>query len=262
MFSLNAISSDSFLYILFVIFLFAVLYYVCHAIFFTFFNLAFGIKERNKRSFLPDLAPSILTLMMWMVSFLMVKAIPYNGLFPAFFSDFNSILTILTATGAFFLIDFIEYWMHFMLHKIPFLWRFHKIHHDPTHLNWSKAIRLSSIESFSTSFLVNLILLLFFGKEKLLFLAVLFGFKRFYGFFLHSNTDIAYGNSLRLFASPRFHHWHHGADIQNPQNLSTLFPFWDKLFGTYYGEGTEMPSAYGLISHESKINIMPTIMQK
>jgi hypothetical protein len=37
---------------------------------------------------------------------------------------------------AFFLFDFLGYWTHRWAHEVPFLWRFHAVHHSPEHMDW------------------------------------------------------------------------------------------------------------------------------
>ncbi|PCJ63025.1 MAG: hypothetical protein COA79_02620 [Planctomycetota bacterium] len=254
MFLMKSISIDNFIVAPFLMLLFAIIYYAVNGVFFSFFNFLFGINGRKNSSKRVDFTKSMLTLMMWMLSFSLISLLPEFGFQPAFLSDIYSFWTIAIILIAFILIDFLEYWIHLFFHKSPFLWKFHRVHHESFELNWSKALRLSVVESFGTSLFINLFLFILFGKEKLILLVILFGSKRFYGFFLHSNTDVAYGKAVLYFSSPRFHHWHHATLTQNPLNLSTLFPIWDKIFGTYYGEGSEIPRIYGIRNSEDKLS--------
>lgn len=233
---------------------FAILYYCAHAIFFTIFNLAFGIKGRTNNSLIPDFFHAMLTLIMWLSSYLVVNGISKEDFPTLNIGSLNDFILYGTVLLAFILIDFMEYWIHFAFHRFPILWFFHKVHHKPKEMNWAKAVRLSIVESFGTALIMNLFVFFIFGEEKLLFLTILFTFKRFYGFFLHSNTDFALGKASLIFNTPRFHHWHHATYAQRPVNLSTIFPFWDKLFKTYYGEGDAMPEVYGIIQQNADIN--------
>lgn len=63
----------------------------------------------------------------------------------------------------------------------------------------------------------------------------------------NSNQD---GYFNKFISSPRFHHLYHSTSSKSIINLSTLFPVWDKLFGTYYGEGGEIPKKYGILEDE------------
>ena len=122
----------------------------------------------------------------------------------------------------FFVIDLIEYGIHFAYHKVLWLWKFHKVHHEPTSLNWPKAIRLFLFEAFTTSFIINCILLFFFGNNYLLIISIAFSIKRFYGLFLHSNTDLDYGFFSSFISSPRFHPWHHSISVKQPDRKSVV----------------------------------------
>ncbi len=243
---INSLTIENLFFSLLAVVIISFLYYLFHSIFFKFFNVAFGIKERKKNSFISDLPFSMLTLMMWMLSYLFTNLLSYNGLINTYILDYNSLTLSIAFVTAFIAIDWLEYCIHYAYHKFPLFWKIHSVHHSPISLNWSKALRLSIFESFTTSLLVNLILLYFFGNENLLLFSIAFSVKRFYGLFLHSNTDLEYGVVSNFISSPRFHHWHHSISAKQPINLSTMFPFWDKIFGTYYGEGSEIPKEYGL----------------
>ena len=45
-----------------------------------------------------------------------------------------------------FLKDFLEYWVHRMLHRIPFLWRYHKLHHTVKEIYWIENFRFHWME--------------------------------------------------------------------------------------------------------------------
>ena len=42
------------------------------------------------------------------------------------------------------LTDFVQYWVHRAFHRVPMLWRFHRIHHDPLHRCDSPSVRRSA----------------------------------------------------------------------------------------------------------------------
>lgn len=230
----------------------AIFYYFFHALFFGIFNLIFGIKERKIWLTKSDFFYAILTLVIWMFSYLLVNLKSQVGwLEPKILHD-NIFKVTIFSIIIFFAIDLIEYGIHFAYHKVSWLWKFHKVHHEPTSLNWPKAIRLSLFEAFTTSFIINCILLFFFGNNYLLIISIAFSIKRFYGLFLHSNTDLDYGFLSSFISSPRFHHWHHSISVKQPANLSNLLSIWDKIFGTFYGEGSEIPKEYGIKPEEKQ----------
>ena len=58
---------------------------------------------------------------------------------------------------------------------------------------------------------------------------------RLYTVLLHANIDLTYGPLDRVFASPRFHHWHHAADgTGTHHNFAGLFSLFDWLLGTWH----------------------------
>jgi lathosterol oxidase len=64
---------------------------------------------------------------------------------------------------------------------------------------------------------------------------------------IHSNTRINFGFIKYIFATPQYHHWHHCEDPKYyGKNFATIFPFIDKLFGTYYLPDNEWPEGTGV----------------
>jgi sterol desaturase/sphingolipid hydroxylase (fatty acid hydroxylase superfamily) len=47
----------------------------------------------------------------------------------------------------FFASDFVGYWIHRAMHRVPALWRFHKLHHEATELSWLDAWRQHPVDS-------------------------------------------------------------------------------------------------------------------
>jgi lathosterol oxidase len=64
---------------------------------------------------------------------------------------------------------------------------------------------------------------------------------------IHSNTRINFGILKYIIVTPQYHHWHHcEAPEYYGKNFATIFPFIDKMFGTYYLPGNEWPKSTGL----------------
>jgi sterol desaturase/sphingolipid hydroxylase (fatty acid hydroxylase superfamily) len=50
-----------------------------------------------------------------------------------------------------------------------------------------------------------------------------------------------------LVVTPRFHHWHHGAEVEAiDKNFAVHLPWLDRLFGTYHAPVNQWPQAYGI----------------
>ena len=64
---------------------------------------------------------------------------------------------------------------------------------------------------------------------------------------IHANTSINFGILKYIITTPQYHHWHHCVDSEHyGKNFAVVFPFIDKIFGTYYLPGKEWPSGTGI----------------
>jgi len=133
--------------------------------------------------------------------------------------------------------DIGAYWGHRLSHKWRLLWRFHVIHHSPTHVDWLVNTRAHPIDLVFTR-LCGLAPLFAFGLAQttqgvnampvLLTMVMLF-----WSFVIHANVTWRFGWLEYLVATPAFHHWHHTNDELRDKNFAAIFPFVDMLFGTF-----------------------------
>ena len=65
-----------------------------------------------------------------------------------------------------------------------------------------------------------------------------------WSFCIHANLRWRLGPLEELIASPAFHHWHHTKDDHKDHNYSSMLPFMDRVFGTFYLP-REWPAEYG-----------------
>jgi len=141
------------------------------------------------------------------------------------------------------LTDFIGYWLHRLFHGQR-LWRIHAIHHSSVDLDWLSAARVHPVNDIvnkagQAGIVVSL------GYSPLL-LAGTLPFFTFYAIFQHANVSWDFGPLRKIFASPRFHRWHHtSADAGRDKNFAGLLPLWDILFGTYYMPAAQ-PTEFGV----------------
>jgi len=143
------------------------------------------------------------------------------------------------------------YWGHRVAHTNAFLWRFHAVHHAPTALDWLINTRAHPIDMVFTRLcgLTPLYLLGLAGRgaadgNMAAILVVLAG--TIWGFFLHANIGWRLGPVEHLFASPRFHHWHHVQSGPIDRNFASMLPLLDRLFGTLHLPPKMWPPDYGL----------------
>lgn len=131
-----------------------------------------------------------------------------------------------------FLGNLIGYWSHRLTHTVPILWRFHKIHHSPRHMDWLAGVRHHPLEQAWGGFFIGVPLIFIgFQFEQVALIEIVNGL---WGVFLHSNTRLRFKRLRYVVATPEYHHWHHSADPQHYNTNYSLFPWIDKAFGTYH----------------------------
>jgi sterol desaturase/sphingolipid hydroxylase (fatty acid hydroxylase superfamily) len=138
--------------------------------------------------------------------------------------------------------DFLIYWGHRLQHSIPFLWRFHKVHHSAERLDWLAAHREHPLDSIYTIGLINLpMLIVGFPME---ILAGVIAFRGIWAIYIHSNVRLSIGPLKKIIGSPELHHWHHHLD-RDAGNYANISPLMDILFSTYVCPDHE-PEAVGI----------------
>jgi sterol desaturase/sphingolipid hydroxylase (fatty acid hydroxylase superfamily) len=147
--------------------------------------------------------------------------------------------------------DFGYYWGHRWMHEIPFLWRFHSIHHNAPEIDWLVNTHVHPLDIVFAS-LASLIPIYAFGLDHPVMgsqgsvvplLAVIIG--RLWGFFIHANLRWRLAWLTPLIATPAFHHWHHTNDEHTDKNYASMLPIMDILFGSWYMP-KQWPPSYGI----------------
>jgi sterol desaturase/sphingolipid hydroxylase (fatty acid hydroxylase superfamily) len=141
------------------------------------------------------------------------------------------------------------YWGHRWSHEIPFLWRFHSIHHAPEHLDWLVNTRAHPVDMVFTR-LCGLTPLYILGLAQpagsgALVPVIVTVAGTFWAFFIHANLRWRLGPLEWLVSTPAFHHWHHTNDENRDHNYAALLPFVDRLFGTHHLPN-RWPPSYGV----------------
>ncbi len=146
-----------------------------------------------------------------------------------------------------------SYWGHRWSHQIPFLWRFHALHHSAEEMDWLVNSRAHPIDMFFVR-LCGLVPMYVLGLAQPMpnrvdlapVLVTILGTA--WSFFIHANLRWRFGWLEWMVSSPAFHHWHHtndGPDLIN-KNYSAMLPWVDRLFGTFYLPKRAWPSKYGI----------------
>ncbi len=128
-----------------------------------------------------------------------------------------------------------QYTVHYLLHRVKWMWKFHMIHHSDTHLDATSGTRHHPGD---------------FVMREMFALAAVFvtgapaGYYFFYRFctifftyFTHANIYLPVWIDKPLsyiFITPNVHKFHH--HFERPwtdTNFGNIFSIWDRLFGTF-----------------------------
>ncbi len=141
-------------------------------------------------------------------------------------------LAILLAIVA---MDLIIYGQHRLFHKVPWLWRVHRVHHADVDYDVTLGSRFHPVEII-LSMLIKLAAVVLLGAPPaavVLFEVLLNGL----AMFNHGNISMPLGidRALRLFVvTPDMHRVHHSVEVDElNSNFGFQIPLWDRLFGTY-----------------------------
>jgi lathosterol oxidase len=151
--------------------------------------------------------------------------------------------------GILLVTDLTQYWVHRAFHRVPWLWRFHRIHHSAEAMDWLAGSRLHLVDVAVTRGLTYVPIYVLGFAEAPLFAYV--AFVSIQATFIHANLRFELTPLGWLLATPKFHHWHHGADAEAVDvNFAVHLPLLDRLFGTFHMPRGRWPSAYGLARGE------------
>ncbi|MCU1286016.1 MAG: Fatty acid hydroxylase superfamily protein [Acidobacteriales bacterium] len=144
--------------------------------------------------------------------------------------------------------DLFQYWVHRSFHTWPSLWRFHAVHHSAEAMDWLAGSRLHLVDAVATRAIIFLpFYVLGFSQAALLAYVIVVSLQ---ATFIHANVRFNFGPLRLLFATPQFHHWHHGADAEAiDKNFAVHLPALDLLFGTFHMPKGEWPHAYGITNN-------------
>ncbi|MHA4871643.1 sterol desaturase family protein [Duganella sp. PWIR1] len=141
------------------------------------------------------------------------------------------------------------YWGHRLSHRLPWLWRFHSVHHAPEHLYYMVNTHAHPVDMIFTR-LCGMTPLYCLGLNGGVtpVLVVLIG--TVWGFFIHSNLRVRLGPLEWLVATPAFHHWHHTKSAPLNRNFASTLPLMDLVFGTWHLPAS-WPQNYGIADQET-----------
>jgi sterol desaturase/sphingolipid hydroxylase (fatty acid hydroxylase superfamily) len=150
------------------------------------------------------------------------------------------------------LLDYTLYWWHVLTHKIPFLWRFHKVHHVDLDLDASTALRFHFGE---------LILSVIFRALQIRLFGISWATLSFWNtallveiMFHHSNVELPASVERwvgSIVATPRMHGIHHSTKgDEMDSNWSSGLTLWDCLHGTLHRQVPQSAITIGVLGYQ------------
>lgn len=136
----------------------------------------------------------------------------------------------------FILQDFFQWFTHTLLHKIPFLWNFHKVHHSVKEMGFAAHLRYHWMENILYKPLKTLAIMLIGGFEPeqafiVHFITITIGHLN------HANIKLTYGPLKYVLNNPVMHLYHHAFTLPKGKagvNYGISLSLWDYLFRTNY----------------------------
>jgi sterol desaturase/sphingolipid hydroxylase (fatty acid hydroxylase superfamily) len=141
--------------------------------------------------------------------------------------------------------DFIDWCAHYLMHRVPWLWQFHKVHHTLEELDSVGSFRFHFVELALVGLAYVPLFLLGIDERVLLATAV---FGTLVSHLSHSNLRLDWGPLSWILITPQFHAWHHRRILHGERgaNFAVVLCIWDRIFGTVdLSTEEELPDALG-----------------
>jgi sterol desaturase/sphingolipid hydroxylase (fatty acid hydroxylase superfamily) len=179
-------------------------------------------------------------------------AIPFTFVYAHRLFEFSQ-TSPLALVALFVGVEFIYYWHHRASHRVRWLWATHAVHHSPTKLNYTAALRLGWTGNISGNFLffLPMIWLGFHPFAVILMLTI----NLFYQFFIHTELVGKLGPLEWVLNTPTHHCVHHasnGACLDT--NYGGVLIVFDRLFGTFARAPDGEALRYGLVGGRAEYN--------
>lgn len=154
------------------------------------------------------------------------------------FFDIGSLPFLVKFLIFFVVMDFFQFLAHFLLHRIEFMWTFHKIHHAQEELGFAST-RHFHFGEYLILKPVGWLPLAFLGMDTNSFglcMALYMWIAYSLVFFSHCNVKVNFGFLKYVVITPETHYWHHAKNIPGRYgtNFASVLTIWDLLFGSFY----------------------------
>lgn len=137
----------------------------------------------------------------------------------------------------FIVLDFVQWFTHILLHRIPVFWEFHKVHHSVSEMGFAAHLRYHWMENILYKPLKTFGVMILGGFEPqqafiVHFIAITIGHLN------HANIKLTWGPLKYIFNNPVMHLYHHAKtlpkDLTNGVNFGISLSLWDYIFRTSY----------------------------
>lgn len=145
-----------------------------------------------------------------------------------------------------------QYFVHFCLHQVKWMWRLHIVHHSDRHVDVTTGTRHHPLD-----FLIREI----FALATVVILGMPIAFYFFYRilsvlftYWTHANISLPKGLDKALsyiIVTPNMHKFHHHFEVPwTDSNYGNMLSVWDRIFGTFvYGNTDEIQYGLDIADH-------------
>jgi len=150
------------------------------------------------------------------------------------------------------------YLVHFVEHKVPWMWKFHVIHHSDENVDVTTGLRHHPGE---TVFRILFTILGIYVSGASIGIVMLY--QSISVLFAHiTHANVALPQSLDrvisyVFVTPNMHKVHHHFQLPlTDKNYGNIFSIWDRIFGTFHSTNGSESIVYGIDTHmkDAKVN--------
>ena len=143
--------------------------------------------------------------------------------------------------------DFVQWNVHRLLHQVPWLWKFHKVHHSVEEMGYAAHLRYHFMETIVYRTIEYIPLAMIgFGLQPFIIVHL---FALTIGHLNHANIYLPLGPLKYIFNNPQMHIWHHAKELPAGSygiNYGISLSVWDYLFGTTWmpHDGRDIPLGF------------------
>ncbi|OIQ26313.1 sterol desaturase family protein [uncultured Vibrio sp.] len=146
-----------------------------------------------------------------------------------------SLPTSLSVFVSILFLDLAIYFQHLIFHRVPMLWRLHRVHHADQDIDMTTGSRFHPIEIILSMVIkITVVVALGIPAMAVIVFEIILNVS---AMFNHSNARL-YGTSdkfiRKLIVTPDMHRVHHSVIVKETHsNFGFFLSIWDRLFGTY-----------------------------